>query len=280
MGSDELLPVEPEHLARIEAEVRAAAERGDGEAACRLAADNWREWFMSGDVEGGRRMLATALGADGPPSQARATALYADGLFAFRAGDQAGSKARNDAALETAQTIGDKEAECLALVGLSRVALRDGDYGRVCTLAAEARTLAPTPDAEVMPLHLLAAGTRLTGALDTAADLYAESIEFNRRRGDTFRADMECHNLGHVEIRRGNIDAAKRNFAACRAVRNSENPYDRAMTDLNDAALALVGDDRDNARELLSRAEQTLQEAGIVLDPDDQSEVDWLRGQL
>jgi len=30
----------------------------------------------------------------------------------------------------------------------------------------------------------------------------------------------------------------------------------------------------------VSRAEQTLEQAGILLDPDDQSEVDWLRAQL
>jgi hypothetical protein len=266
--------------AELEAEVRALAERGDGEAACRLAADNWRQWFSSGDIVGGRRLLATALGADGPPSRARALALYADGVLAFRAGDQAGSSARNEAGLKVARQVGDKEAESLALVGLSRVALRDGDYGRVCSLAADARELAPTAEAEVNPLHMLAVGTRLGGDLDAAADLYAESADLNRRLDNPGMVGMELHNLGHLEIRRGNVDAAKRHFADCRPLRDPANPYDSAMQDLNDAALSAVAGDRDGARGLVSRAEQTLEQAGIVLDPDDQSEVDWLRAQL
>jgi len=272
----------PEEAARaeLEAEVRALVERGDGEAACRLAADNWRQWFSSGDIVGGRRVLATALWTDGPPSRARALALYADGVLAFRAGDQAGSSARNEAALKVARQVEDKEAESLALVGLSRVALRDGNYGRVCSLASDARELAPTAEAEVNPLHMLAVGTRLGGDLDAAADLYAESAELNRRLDNPGMVGMELHNLGHLEIRRGNVDAAKRHFADCHPLRDAGNPYDNAMKDLNDAALSAVAGDRDRAGELVSRAEQTLEQAGILLDPDDQSEVDWLRAQL
>jgi hypothetical protein len=143
----------------------------------------------------------------------------------------------------------------LALVGLSRVALRDGEYDRVCSLAADARKLAPTAEAEVMPLHLLAAGTRLDGDLDAAAELYAESLELNRGLDNAAIVGMELHNLGHVEIRRGNLDAAQRHFA-------------------------VTAGERKRASELVARAEQTLGQAGIVLDPDDQSEVAWLRAQL
>src|SRR5205807_375291 len=80
---------------------------------------------------------------------------------------------------------GEEEAEALALVGLSRVAFRDGDYGRVRSLAAEARNLTRDldPAAGTMPLHMLAAGTRLAGDLDEAANLYTESLELNRRLG-------------------------------------------------------------------------------------------------
>src|SRR5437763_74626 len=126
----------PEEAARaeLEAEVRARVERGDGEAACRLAADNWRQWSSSGDIAG--------------------------------------------------------------MVG------------------------------------------------------------------------MELHNLGHLEIRRGNVDAAKRHFADCHPLRDAGNPYDNAMKDLNDAALSAVAGNRDRAGELVSRAEQTLEQAGILLDPD------------
>jgi tetratricopeptide (TPR) repeat protein len=270
----------PPDQADLDDAVRWFAENGDGESACELAANVWRVWFQSGDVAGGRRFLATALDTPGGQSRARAIALYADGLLAFRAGDQDESKTRNEAALEAAGQAGDEEVQSLALVGLSRVALRDGDFGRVRSLAAEARELAPSASAEAMPLHLLAAGTRLSGDLDGAVGLYTESLELNHGLGNSLMVGMELHNLGHVELRRGNLDTAKRHFAECRELRNSDNPYDVAMTDLNDAALAVDAGEREEASRLLGRAEQTLAGAGIVLDPDDQSEVDWLRDRL
>jgi tetratricopeptide (TPR) repeat protein len=269
----------PPDQADLENAVRWFAENGDGESARELAANVWRLWFQSGDVAGGRRLLAAALDAPGGPSRAGALAFYADGLLAFREGELE-SESRNEAALEAAQQAGDKEAQSLALVGLSRVALRGGDYGRVRSLAAEARELAPSAPAEAMPLHLLAAGTRLSGELDDAVELHTESLELNHGLGNSLMIGTELHNLGHVELRRGNVDNAKRHFAECRELRNPDNPYDAAMTDLNYAALAVDAGDRDEASRLLGRVEQTLVRAGIVLDPDDQSEVDWLRDRL
>ena len=159
--------------------------------------------------------------------------------------------------------------------------MRDGDYDAVCSLASSARELVKDlePSADVAPLHLLAAGTRLAGALDEAAALYDESLELNRRLDDSYMVAVEHHNLGHVELHRGNVDAAERHFADARAAR-TENPYDVAMTDLNRAALAFGAGRRDEAAELLARAESTLDAAGIALDPDDRYEVDWLRERL
>src|SRR5204863_1643182 len=266
----------------LEEAVRRFAGSGDAEKACELATNVWRLWFMTGDVDDGRALLATALAADGPASRSRVRALYADGVLAFREGNQSESKQRNEAALADAQEIGDDEGRSLALVGLSRVALRDGDYGRVRALSAEARDLARPfgAGAEAMPLHLLAAGTRLDGELDAAVELYEESLELNRRLEDAMFVAMELHNLGHVEVRRGNVDVAKRYFPECADLRSAESPYDVAMASLNSAALAVADGDRQTGSELLSRAEQTLAQAAIVLDPDDQSEVDWLREQL
>ena len=283
LGSDReawLGRLEPERDA-LEDAIRWFAENGDA-AACELAANVWRLWFATGDVAGGRRVLAAALAQDGPPSRARALALYADGVLAFRAGEQSESRARNEAALETARAVDDREAWSLALVGLSRVAFRDGDYDRVRSLADEARQLTRSlaPDAGVMPLHMLAAGTRLSGDLDGAVKLYTESLELNRSLGDTYMAGVELHNLGHVEIHRGNVGTARRLFAECEATRSDDNPYDLAMTNLNQAALAFAAADSERAAELLSQTQTTLDAAGIALDPDDQFEVDWLRERL
>src|SRR2546428_2597550 len=128
--------------------------------------------------------------------------------------------------------------------------------------------------------HLLAAGTRLAGDYDGAVELYRESQELNRRLGDSRGVGMELHNIGHVEIHRGNVTEAESCFAECAVVRDTDDLYESAMTDLNQAALSFARGDRDRAAQLLQRTQSTLDQASIVLDPDDAFEVHWLRGQL
>jgi tetratricopeptide (TPR) repeat protein len=263
--------------------VRIFAAESDDESATELAANVWRLWLATGDVAGGRELLRIALEAgEGTVSSTRALALYADGLLAFRAGAQAESRQRNEDALEVARAIGDHEAEALALVGLSRVDLREGDYAAVRSRAAEALEIARVlgDDARAMPLHLLAAGTRLAGDLDRAIELYTESLELNQGLDDLRMVGAELHNIGHVELHRGNLQAAERAFAECAELRSADNPYDSAMTHLNEAALAFRHGDRKRAQDQLELARSTLAEAGIVLDPDDAFEVDWLQDRL
>jgi tetratricopeptide (TPR) repeat protein len=211
----------------------------------------------------------------------RARALYEEGVDAFRAGDEKASKEKNEAALGLARASGDREAESLALVGLSRVALREGDYAGVCALAREARECVRglSPAADARPLHLLAAGTRLAGDYDQARELYTESLELSRRLDDKRGVWIELHNLGFVELHRANPSEAERLFAEARKLCGDE-PYDVAMIDLESAALAAVRGDFERVSALLGRAAETLRRAGIVLDPDDASEVGWLKSQI
>ncbi len=239
--------------------------------------------MMSGDIGGGRQFMAAALGVGEPrPSRWRALALYGDGLLAFRQGAEEESRQRNEGALEAAWAVGDREAEALALVGLSRVALREGDYERVRSLASEARDLTRdlVPGAGAVPLHMLAEGTRLGGDFDQAAALFSESLELNRELGDQRMVGIELHNLGHVEIHRGNVDAAEELFRHCVEYHDPEDPYDAALVQLDLASLALARRDRDRAAELLGRAESITKEGEVVLDPDDALELRWLREQL
>lgn len=264
---------------RLEAAVRRLVESGEEEQAAELAAESRRLL----DGPDARRLLMIALDVPEPkPSRGRALALYAAGLLAFREGAQAESRERNEEAHEIARAVGDREAESLALVGLSRVAFRDGDFTRVRALAGQARELTRELDAKtgVAPLHMLAAGTRLAGELDRAVELYTESLELNRRLGDDRMVDVELHNIGHVELHRGNVDAAERRFAECAAVRNLDDPYEAAMANLNQAALAFARGDRMRAAELLREMRSTLDGAGVVLDPDDAFEVAWLSERL
>ncbi len=262
---------------------RVLAEEGDGEAAAELAANVWRLWMLSGDAAAGRAFLAAVLdGGDGAPTCARALALYGDGLLAFRQGALEESRARNEAALAEAGAVGDPEALALANLGLSRVALEHGDYDRARALAFRARELA-RPLEEAMgqaPLHMHAQATRLAGDYDEAAALFAASLALNRRLGDQGMVGVELHNLGHVELHRGNVDAAERYFAECAQLGSADDPYDAAMRELNAAAVAYGRGDPERARELLARAESILEETGTEAAADDRLELDRLRGRL
>ena len=266
-----------------QAEVERAVARGDFSAAETVVAENWRAWSTVGDIDGGRSLFASVLDrAAAVPTRDRALALYGDGVMAFRQGDQAASLARNEEALDVARVIGDAGAESLALVGLSRVAFRDGRFADVVELAREARVLAGgDPRGEVWPMHMQAAGTRLSGDYDAARDLYVECLELNRSLGNDGVEAMELHNLAHVELHRGDVAAAEGFLALWRERKaNSSDPYDRAMWALNEAALAAAHGERHRAAARLDLAERRLAGAGIVLDPDDAFELEYLRAQL
>jgi tetratricopeptide (TPR) repeat protein len=258
-------------------------EVGDEDAAAELAANVWRLWLMAGDIAGGRTFLAAVLdGGAGKPSRARALALYGDGLLAFKQGAREESRKRNEAALDAAREVEDDEAKALALLGLSRVAFLDGDFERGRSLAAEARefTREMDPSMAQAPLHMLAQGTRFTGDYDQAAALFTESLELNRRLGDHGMVAVELHNLGHVEIHRGNVDAAERHFAECADPGSAVDPYSMAMSQLNQAMVAFARGDLPRAATLLDGARSTLKKDGIDLAADDTFEIDWLGREL
>lgn len=104
--------------------------------------------------------------------------------------------------------------------------------------------------AEASPLHLYAAGARLSGDYDRARELYLESV-----------------------------DAAERMFAE-RDARSGLDAMGDAWTELNHAAVALARGHRDEAIERFEVGSRQIVALGASLDPDDQFEYDWLRDQL
>jgi tetratricopeptide (TPR) repeat protein len=236
-------------LARKDDFLAAAAEL-DVDEATELAANIWRLWIVARDLAGGRVFLVTVLD-DRPASRSRwrALALYGDGVFAWWQGEREDSRRRNEEALELAGD--DPEALSLARLGVSRVVLEDGDYARAYELAAGARAAAaPLGDAMAQgSLHMHAQATRLAGNYDEAAVLFQESLALNGRIDAPGMVAVEYHNLGHVEIHRGNV--------------------------------AFLRGDLDRARPLLETAETFFAEspmAGVAID--DRFELDWLRDQL
>jgi len=263
--------------------VRSFANAGDAASALEVVGRAWRIWLAKGELAEGSAAAEVALAAPGAMAVPiwRARALYADGVLAFRAGDEQRSRKRNQEALDMARAGADVRGECDALTGLARLALRDGAYDHVIRLASEARERARKagdPEAEAAPLHLHAAGLRLQGHHVEARDLYLKSLDLNARLGNRAWVAMEQHNLGWVELHLGNIDSAMDRFRESDA--EVSDAYGRAWSDLNWAAVAVAKDDRSEADRRYDLGTRSLEALGVTLDPDDQYELNWLRSRL
>jgi tetratricopeptide (TPR) repeat protein len=254
----------------------------DADAAVELGANAWRIWMVARELGEGRAFLAAALDGSGGTPRHRALALYGDGLLAFWTGAYDESRKRNEQALELARESGDPEALTLAHLGLCRSFFGAGDYEQAQASAKESLRHAEQlgPAISQAPLHGYAQSTRFLGDLDEAADLLGQSLALNRRIDDKGMISVELHNLGHVELHRGNLDAARRLFEELEARPQPDDPYSVAMTHLNAGALAFADGDLERARQKLSSADATLTDSGIEPAPDDRYELDNLRRQL
>jgi tetratricopeptide (TPR) repeat protein len=262
---------------------RVLLESGDEEGAVEIAANAWRLWIVARDVTGGRAFLASVLETGKKnPSRARSLALYGDALFAFRQGKIEESRQRSQAALDAALAVNDLEALTLAYLALSRVAFEDGEYAKALNLAVKARESAENLDPAFgqAPLFLHAQATRLSGDYERAAALFTQSLELNRKINDQGMVMAELQNLGFVEIHRRNFDAAERHFIESEKLGSAEDPYGGAMIILSQAAIAFFRGNKDRSGALLQRAQSMFKEAKMDPGPDDQFEIDWLRGKL
>jgi tetratricopeptide (TPR) repeat protein len=269
-----------EPLAAEQSHLPDAVSALDEDAAIELAANAWRLWMISRDVDGGRAFLGDVLGRRAGRAPHRSRALYGDGLFAFWQGAIDDSRTRNEEALASAAE--DAEALALANLGLSRAALSSGDAETARAFAVQARKHARTGSDALgqAPLHLHAQSVRMLGEYDEAAELFRESLELNRRIGDAGMIGVELHNLGHVELHRGDVDEAERLFAELAERGAADDPYSVALAQLNDAAVALARGERERAEGLLARIDAGLDRSGVELAPDDGFELEWLRRRL
>ena len=255
-------------------EFASAARELDAADATELAARTWRLWMAARDVEGGRRFLAEVLDEREPQqSRWRVLALYGDGLLAFWDDDHASARRRNEEANALAQQLDDPEALLFAELGLSRVAFEDGDHERAASLAAAARARAAEFGAAMgqAPLHMEAQAARLGGDYDTAAALFEQSLDLNRSIDDPSMVPVELHNLGLVEVHRGNADAAEQYFEQLPAPADA---YTEKLMRVNDAGVAFRRGDAVRARALIADLD------GDEFASDDRAELDWLREQL
>ena len=258
-------------------------DNGRADAAVELAANVWRLWVLSRDLEGGRKFLASVLKETGKPSTARALALYGDSLLAFRQGKINESHNRSEEALTIARQANDPEAQALSHLGLSRVFFEKGDYEAALSQAIEARKLATDLDPALgqAPLFLHAQSIRMLGRYEEAELLFRQSVALNRRINDRGMIMAELTNLGFVEAHLGNRDMAEKCFSdAERLAPKLDDPYSIVMDTLTKAAVAFLKGEHPKARSFLSESDKLLQDSGMQLGPDDKLEFDWLKERL
>jgi len=152
-----------------------------------------------------------------PPgaSAALAEQQYADGLAAFRRGDNAQCRRLSAAAIETGEAAGSGRAQALGHIGLSRADFRDADYagGLAHALAADALAgPAGAEDLRMTALHMRAELTRAQRDYLAAVPLYEQLLAADEADGDLGLLSMEHYNLGSVLIQAGDLDGARRHL--------------------------------------------------------------------
>ncbi len=176
-----------EELLAAREDLAEAARVLSDDGAAELAANAWRIWMVTHELQDGRAFVAAALdGRDGGSPRDRAIALYGDGLLAFWSGAYAESRERNEAALAAAREVDDPEALALAHLGLCRNDFGAEHYERARSHAEQALGYANGlgPAMSQAPLHGYAQSTRFMGDLDEAAALLERSLALNREIDD------------------------------------------------------------------------------------------------
>ncbi len=203
------------------------------------------------------------------PSETLAQQQYADGLAAFRRGDNSECRRLSAAALDTAQRAGSERGQALGHIGLSRADFRDADYagGAAHAAFADQHALAcGADDLRVTALHMLAELTRAQGKYAEAVPMYERLMAADQASGDDGSLAMEHSNLGSVLVQTGDFTAARPHLQ--RALELSQvKPGLLPYILLGYAGiLARTGRPQD-AGQLLGAVEAHLEGIGEVLDP-------------
>lgn len=237
-------------------------------------------WRIEGRIDAGRQLITTVLALPDSVTQhgARARAWYAAGLLAFRQRDQEASRRANEQSLRLATELADTDAIAQALVGLSRVELREGVYDSVRAHAGEASALLTQKGdtiGAIGPSHMVAAVNRMTGRDSEAASLYERTLVRYRSLSDGAGVAGELMNLGYVRLHQGRRADARSLFRE--AMRRFATLHDEVSQELLVAAFAAVAADAGDAAraaKLYGAARKLLAASGVTLDPDDQYELD------
>ncbi len=208
----ELLPDGDQVLAVLEAEhanLRAALawleDTGEGEALLRLAAALGRFWTGRGYSHESRDWLERALAHDGAAAADRAKALVALGVIQIYQGANREAEYRLIEGLADCRALGAAVHEVLALIGLSGLAIMQGNLDRGGALLEEALAAAQSvPDRRLARILLgrvsinLAVAPRAQGQYALAAAHLEEALGLEREAGYSDGMILALGDLGNL----------------------------------------------------------------------------------
>ncbi len=246
-----------------------------------LASLLWRFWMDKGHVKEGRQLidrLLKSFPAEEPETATFGEILYGGGMLAFRQADNKEAERLFQECLAYSRRAANKKLTVRALTGLSRAALRDGNFELVRTRSSEARNIAKGLGDEYLgsrPLHMLAAATKMEGDLKGAMALYEESLALSRLLNDVAMESTELDNLGSVALQMGDVRAANDWYRqAGELMYKQRDMYLLPYLPLHFGMVALKEGRFDRAVKLLGASEILFESAGMSPDPDEIGERD------
>jgi predicted ATPase/DNA-binding SARP family transcriptional activator len=192
-------------------------------ASLRLVGGLWLFWYKNGYTHEGEDWINQALAANAQRTEElspalqrhRARAYSGLGTMAWIKGDyeQAGSSHRR--ALEIYRGLDDKRGIAMTINNLSNALIDNERYAEAAQLLNEGLPLArQLVDGLPATLLLVTRGSldEYLGDYDQAERCYTEALEVSRRQGLLSEQSLAQHNLGDIEIWRGNLEAALTHF--------------------------------------------------------------------
>lgn len=158
----------------------------DRSGALRMATALAEFWRTSGEIPEGRAWLDRSLAAADGDDPALPRALYESALLAFWQGADDASGALLARSLDAARRLRDTTGEAVALCGMARIALREGDLDRARTLCEEALERVNGTDDRLgrsNALHVLGVTAQMRGNLHEAAEFMSRRLQVARELG-------------------------------------------------------------------------------------------------
>jgi tetratricopeptide (TPR) repeat protein len=273
LESKEHLKVLDEHNDELLAAIQRFLDEGRADDAVLLARSLARFWMATGRLEEGREWFDRVLSVPDGDVVIRGRGCVEAGLFAFWLGQNEDAAAYHREALQIGRGVGDPTVIALALTGLARIALRDGDVDEGRSLCREALTAVDGTDdrdGRSSANHVLAAAEQMAGNLELARDLMAERMSIERERGNQAAVAVEASNLSMVERQLGHLDEADaraREALEIARQRGDEWIIPYVLNGL--AATALEREDFERAARLIGAAEGIMEAQHASWPPDE-----------